>query len=194
VLAEAGLVGAFIWNCFRIVKVLAPDREGADVSWRDFLALDFNLLDEDDDPTLTQQVGRGILLAIPFFLLFCIVFGAILVIFLPLYGPFGLSIYRVGYGLNNVVDRYRLCDHGVPWAPIPLGFFTAVSGLLLVAGPLSLAFFILLPIWVFRTARVAAAICRTDRARFVEDKPPAKAPVGPPPDPLDIPQDSGTRR
>src|SRR5207248_570240 len=131
--------------------------------------------------------GKGMLIGAPGFLLCCIVFGPILLLFLVVYLPFGLTINRLGYGLNNAIDRYRLCDRGVPWAPISLGFFTAVSGLLLLVGPLAAVFFVLLAIWAYRTGAVAASICRSDPTRFVEDKPPTEAPTGPPPSPLDVP-------
>ena len=193
---EAGLVAAFLWNCFRIVKVLAPDRnQGDDFSWRDWVQVELDegpIIHDRDDPThvLGPRDGGNVLLVVVSIIpISCIILGPILL----LYTPFGLAIYRLGYGLDRVTDRYRLCDHGVPWAPIPLGFFTALSGLLLFCGPLSGAFFILLPIWIHRTAKVAASICRTDPALFVKDKPPVVTPTGPPPSPFDMPQDAAKR-
>jgi len=75
---------------------------------------------------------------------------------LPLVIAMLCTVYRTGYGLNAVIDVYRL---KVPWAPIALGFWTALCGGLLMTGPFSLVFFVLLAIWARRTSESAAGIC-----------------------------------
>jgi GYF domain 2 len=66
------------------------------------------------------------------------------------------TIYRTGFSLNRVIDLYRL---KVPWAPIGLGFWTSICGMLILAGPFSLVFFILLAICARQTSETAAMIC-----------------------------------
>jgi hypothetical protein len=193
----AAAVGAFLWNGLRVVKVLTPGEDvDAEVNLADWLRWDVRGL--GDHAVTGLLLGRNfvqllpiLLFIIPFVLVYCIIaiaFSPVMVMFLILYAPLGMMINRLGYRLDIVIGRYRLRDHKVPWAPINLGFFTALSGLLLLMGPLSIAFFILLPIWVHRTAEVAAAICRVDPARFVvvKPKPAVEAPAALPPSPLDV--------
>lgn len=195
---EAGLLGAFLWNCLRVAKVLAPGEDrNTEFSWRDWIQLaldDSGVTSEDvDEQRLMTRAKVAVMLSLPAILLLCVVLGPILAVFLALYCPFGILIYRLGYRLDMVVDRYRLHSHGVPWAPIKLGFWTALAGLLLLIGPLGAPFFVLLPIWVHRTAAVATAICRTDPARFVKKKPPPELPAAPTASPFDVPTDAGAR-
>jgi hypothetical protein len=188
-IVEAWLGGAFLWKCAHVVKVLVPGPERRlAISWNDWLALDELLVPfkTDDSESALHTMHTGLAVSLIFMGLLCMVLGPLVLVAMVLYGPFARSIYRLGYGLNHVVDRYRLCDRGVPWVSVGLGFFTGLSGLLLPAGPLSLVFFVLLPIWVFRTTKVAAAICRVDPSCFVKKKPHVVTPVGPPPSPLDV--------
>jgi hypothetical protein len=197
---EAGLLGAFLWNCLRVAKVLAPGRDQSrEVDWRDWMQLtldDAGVTSEDaDEQRMRGVASRIIVFALPAFVVFCVVgiaLSPIMIVFLALYSPFGIVIYRLGYRLDIAVDRYRLHRHGVPWAPTGLGFATAVAGLFLLIGPLGAPFFVLLPIWVHRTAAVAEAICRTDPARFVKNKPPPELPAEPPASPFDVPTESKT--
>lgn len=99
------------------------------------------------------------------------VYGAV---HLPLVITMLLTVYRTGYGLNHVIDVYRL---KVPWAPITLGFWTAICGMLLMAGPFSLVFFILLAIWTRRTSETAARICDEDCREVIAVPLPPKVPV-----------------
>jgi hypothetical protein len=86
------------------------------------------------------------------------------VVDLPIVAVMLVTIYQVGYDLNEVIDRHRL---KVPWAPIGLGFWTSLSAVLLMAGPLSLVPFALVAIWVHRTGRTAALICGDASARAI---------------------------
>jgi hypothetical protein len=70
-----------------------------------------------------------------------------------------MNTTRSGPALNHVIVRYRL---KVPWAPVGLAFWTALSGILMLAGPFSLAFFGLLALWTWQTSRTAAMICRPE--------------------------------
>lgn len=200
---EAALVGAFLMRCYRIVKVLTPGHEDhsamslADCAHEAWNGIPFLHQDNEDTDQFSKQLAAeygglpflaGAMLMVPAVVVMCFTLGPIMLIFLAMYLPFALLIYRLGYRLNTVVDHYRLCDHGIQWAPIGLGFSTALSGLGLLAGPLSGVFFVLLPIWVFRTAEVAASICRADPALFVEKvKPPEPPPMPPPASPFDLP-------
>jgi hypothetical protein len=85
-----------------------------------------------------------------------VIYGAV---HLPIVVFLLLTIYRTGFALNQVIDEYRLYRLKIRWAPIGLGFGTALCGMLLMAGPLSLFFFILLAIWVRKTSHTAAMIC-----------------------------------
>ena len=81
----------------------------------------------------------------------------------------------LGYiGLNETIDHYRL---RVPWAPIGLSFCTAIFGVLLMAGPLSAVFFVLVAIWARRTSETAAMICDAEARAIIG----APLPKEPPP-------------
>ncbi len=118
-----------------------------------------------------------------------LMFAVLLVIYVAVHLPLAitmlLTLHRTGYGLNYLVDTYRLYEVKVPWAPVTVGFWTVLCGMLLMAGPFSLAFFILLALWAHRTSVAAARICDADvRERIATPLPPkasektARADVG----------------
>ncbi len=138
-IVELCTLAAFVWQCRKIVRAIAP--KAGSLKWSE--------ISEEDNFILTLTI------------IFLIVFLGICLfvftfVFAILYVWLALSIYRLGYGLNAAKDRYRL--ENVPWAPVTLAFWTAMSGFLLMAGPFSLAAFILLPIWLHRTAETAIGI------------------------------------
>lgn len=137
------LVLVFVWHCRRIARAAAPERSTTLSEVGGFL----------DQALPVHLAGR----LPPVYIL--------LIVFSAGYMFFAFSIYRVGFGLNQVIDRYKLT---VPWAPITLGFWTALCGLLLIAGPLSLPLFVLLPIWAYRTARTATMICDDECRKQIE--------------------------
>jgi len=84
-----------------------------------------------------------------------------------------MNITRPGPALNHVIVRYRL---KVPWAPVGFAFWTAICGMLMLAGPFGLAFFGLLALWVWQTSKTAAMICSPEsRQRIAMALPEEKA-------------------
>jgi hypothetical protein len=135
---ELVLIVVFVWNCRRVVRAISPEGMSSD-----FLDMfDFG------GPL---PFGLGIVLI-------ALIFTTL---FIGVYSIVALSIYRLAYGLNRVRDEYRL--YYLPAAPVGLSFYTAMSGLLLITGPLSLPFFVMLPIWAYRTATTATEICESRR-------------------------------
>jgi hypothetical protein len=82
--------------------------------------------------------------------------------------------YRPGLALNHVKDLYQL---KVPWAPVGLAFWTAICGMLLLAGPFSIVFFILLAIWARSISETAAQICGEDSRQRIATPLPEEAPT-----------------
>ena len=129
--------------------------------------------------------GTFLLMAAP--MIFCLaspvlivlaIFLAVLIfiyaaVHIPIVLALLMTIYRIGFSLNHVIDLYRL---KVPWAPIGLAWWTAICGILTMAGPLSLAFFALLAIWTRRTSESAARICDPDSRALIAVPLPMKAP------------------
>ena len=82
--------------------------------------------------------------------------------------------YRPGLALNHVKDIYQL---KVPWAPVGHAFWTAMCGFLLLAGPFSIVFFILLAIWARSISETAAQICGEDSRQRIATPLPEEAPT-----------------
>jgi hypothetical protein len=112
-----------------------------------------------------QMLVRMIILAV--------VMAVYLVIHVPVVATLLASVNRTGYGLNHVKDTYRL---KVPWAPIGLSYWTSMCGMLVMAGPFSLLFFIFLAIWARKTSEVAAQICDVDSRNLIATPLPPKLP------------------
>src|SRR5262249_20386433 len=105
------------------------------------------------------------------FVVAMVIYGAI---HFPMMVILMLTVNRTGYGLNHVIDIYRL---RIPWAPIGISFWAALCGLLMMAGRFGLAFFVLLALWEWKTSEAAARICAPDsRAIIAIPLPPKPAP------------------
>jgi hypothetical protein len=158
-LVEAAILAAFVWNCYRIVKVISPD--------------------EDREPNAFMEMLSGLSFdaPAPLMIIAFILFGVLVLFFLVtllfiliVLAAFFLLVsymHRLAQGLNRVIEEYNM---DVPRAPVRLSFWTAMSSLLLVLGPFSLPLLILLPIWTFKMAAIAAEIC--ERRREAVEGPP----------------------
>jgi hypothetical protein len=171
---ELGALAAFTWNCRRIVQALSPHGQASQIEGRAVVQDMIDAVDVSDSVDGTVVMVIFIVLVVVFgpcgALLLLAAFSAVLIVllvplivfaicsavFLVPYLWLGFSIYRLGFGLNRVVND---CPLKVPWAPVSLAFWVALCGLLILFGPLSVPFFVLAPIWARKTAATAIAIC-----------------------------------
>ena len=81
------------------------------------------------------------------------------------------TIRSAGTGLKAVIIRYEL---KIPSAPAGLAAWTAICGMLMLAGPFGLVFFGLLAFWILQTSSTAALICRHDARQQIAEPLPEK--------------------
>jgi hypothetical protein len=178
---ELGALAAFSRNCRCIVEAISPGGQASQIDGRAAMQDMIDAVDVSGnlDGTVVMivvivliavfgPIGALMLLtafsAVLFVLLVpLIVFAICAAAFLALYVWLGFSIYRLGFGLNRVVDECRYKDK-VPWAPVTLAFWVALCGLLILFGPLSMPFFVLAPIWARKTTATAIGICEQRNA------------------------------
>lgn len=128
--------------------------------------------------TLCLMVGPAIFCLLrPQTMALMITLAVVLVIYgiihIPIVVAMFATVNRTGYELNHAIDTIRL---KMPWAPIGVTYWTCFCGLLMMAGPFSLVFFILLAIWAWKTSEVAARICDDDSRDIIARPPPPKLP------------------
>jgi GYF domain 2 len=180
---ELGLMAAFTWSCRRIVRVLSPRGDKAQISAHGFFQDIFDMVNipgagviESTDMTnvsdlrflwafslLALLMGAPCLVVVAvvvaraiYYLIALACFIVCAIVFLVPYIIVAFSIYRLGFGLNRIVND---CKIQAPWAPVTLAFWVALCGLLIVLGPLSVPFFVLAPIWLRKVTVTVVAIC-----------------------------------
>lgn len=169
----------FVRRCGRIVAVLSPSEKEGSLFAEMFEGFSFGLPDIPDLlfgdggiplPARIVFLGGGLIILVVLLIVMCvfiffitlIVIGALTVLlFLGVVTIIMVShIPKVGDGLNRLIEEYKM---DIPRVPSRLSYWTGVSAFLLIFGPLSFPAFVLVPIWVLRTASTASQICEQRR-------------------------------
>jgi hypothetical protein len=176
--AELILLAVFVRRCGRVVAVLSPSEKEGSLFREMFEGFSFGLPDIGDMlpgadfpmPVRLVFFGGGLAVVIVILIFLCvfmvavalIVMAALMVmLFLGVVTIIMVShIPKVGDGLNRLIEEYKM---DVPRVPSRLSYWTGISAFLLILGPLSLPAFVMVPIWVFRTASTASQICEQHR-------------------------------
>jgi hypothetical protein len=174
-ITEAVLMVIFVRQCRRIVNAVSPDAEEESLISEVLQGFSIALPFEDAGPAFFfLWLAFGILAlcicvaAIIFLLAFALAMVALLAVG-AIYITVANQINKLTHGLNRVLEHYQM---DVPRLSVRLSYLTSLSALLLIFGPLSIALFVLLPIWAYKTAAVAIEI--SERRREAVEGPPVR--------------------
>jgi hypothetical protein len=182
VITEAILMALFVMRCRRIVNAVSPDVAEGSLIQEVFegASLGIPALDiRENLPILFLAVVIGGALILCLVVLAFIILALVIVFMIAtlsllavgtIYISLASQIHRLTHGLNRVLEHYQI---DMPKLSVRLAYFTSLSALLLIFGPLSLPLFVLLPIWAYKTSVVASEIC--ERRREAVEGPPVVA-------------------